>query len=223
VHEVAIERLVRDLLRREDVIVREEPRGAQAPAARNPCVEIGSAEGEVLLDQRLGFRRSDMPHGAVAQREQASECRLGPAGKVMDQARPELGYRSGLIDAIEDAFKFVRCHRSFPAEPWFTIAAARDTLCARNAKTREATMVVRLIACVLLASLYSGAALAQTKSGSSSTPAAGSSRTEAPVGHRQPRASDIPNPDSMERKLTEAEKAGNARLDRALRGVCRGC
>jgi hypothetical protein len=90
----------------------------------------------------------------------------------------------------------------------------------------EATMVLRLIACALLVSLYSGTAFAQSGSGSgsSSSSAASPSRpVEAPVGHRQPRAGDVPNPDAMERKLTEAEKAANARLDRALRGVCRGC
>ena len=91
-------------------------------------------------------------------------------------------------------------------------------------------MIARVIVCTLLAALYSGTALAQSKSGSSSSPSSsstgGSSRPiEAPVGHRQPRATDVPSTEDRgdERPLTEAEKAGKARLERALKGVCRGC
>ena len=93
-------------------------------------------------------------------------------------------------------------------------------------------MIARVIACTLLAALYSGTALAQSQSGSpssSSSPpssAGGSSRpTEAPVGHRQPRAGDVPSAEDRgdERPLTPEEKAANARLERALKGVCRGC
>jgi hypothetical protein len=93
-------------------------------------------------------------------------------------------------------------------------------------------MFARVIACIVLTAFCAGAALAQSKSGSASSsptspssPSAGSSRpVEAPVGHRQPRASDIPQmEDREERRLTAEEKAANERLDRALKGICRGC
>ena len=41
----------------------------------------------------------------------------------------------------------------------------------------------------------------------------------APVGHRQPQAADIPTSISLEQTLDEK----NARIDRVISGVCRGC
>jgi hypothetical protein len=41
----------------------------------------------------------------------------------------------------------------------------------------------------------------------------------APVGHRQPQAADIPSSASYEQALEEE----NAKIDRIVRGVCRGC
>jgi hypothetical protein len=41
----------------------------------------------------------------------------------------------------------------------------------------------------------------------------------APVGHRQPQAADIPASISFEQTLDEQ----NARIDRVISGVCRGC
>ncbi|ABE63091.1 conserved hypothetical protein [Nitrobacter hamburgensis X14] len=71
------------------------------------------------------------------------------------------------------------------------------------------------------------AALAQhkTTTGGSYDPGAAKSSpyiTEAPVGHRQPRLSDVP---------AESTKAGNpdqidpadAALDRKIKSICRGC
>ena len=44
----------------------------------------------------------------------------------------------------------------------------------------------------------------------------------APVGHRQPRADQVPegkdNPSA-----TEAEKRQDAELDRKIKSICRGC
>src|SRR5262252_92633 len=40
----------------------------------------------------------------------------------------------------------------------------------------------------------------------------------APVGHRQPQAADIPTSISFEQLLDE-----NAKIDRVISGVCRGC
>jgi hypothetical protein len=52
-------------------------------------------------------------------------------------------------------------------------------------------------------------------------PAAGEQTTvpQAPVGHRQPRAADVPPP----RPLSEAERRENEEIHRLLRSICRGC
>jgi hypothetical protein len=85
-------------------------------------------------------------------------------------------------------------------------------------------MIPRLIACAVLASLQGSAALSQTapapRSPTAQTPAPA---VQAPVGHRQPRAADVPS-DRYDRPEDETKKtADDIRLDRALRGVCRGC
>jgi hypothetical protein len=42
----------------------------------------------------------------------------------------------------------------------------------------------------------------------------------APVGHRQPRADQVPSGDSA---ATEADKRQDAELDRKIKSICRGC
>ena len=41
----------------------------------------------------------------------------------------------------------------------------------------------------------------------------------APVGHRQPRAAEVPAATSFEQALDEE----NAKVDRLIKGICRGC
>jgi hypothetical protein len=41
----------------------------------------------------------------------------------------------------------------------------------------------------------------------------------APVGHRQPQAADVPAATSFEQALDEE----NAKVDRVVKGICRGC
>lgn len=72
--------------------------------------------------------------------------------------------------------------------------------------------------------LSTSGVLAQSKSGTSST--GGSSATtssgsipSAPVGHRQPRASDVPS--AQEKNYTES--AEDKALDRKIKSICRGC
>jgi hypothetical protein len=60
------------------------------------------------------------------------------------------------------------------------------------------------------------AAMAQT--GSSSTKR--SEPLPAPVGHRQPRADQVPQGNTS---ATEAEKKEDAELDRRIKSICRGC
>ena len=42
----------------------------------------------------------------------------------------------------------------------------------------------------------------------------------APVGHRQPRADQVPTENSA---ATDAEKRQDAELDRKIKSICRGC
>jgi hypothetical protein len=56
----------------------------------------------------------------------------------------------------------------------------------------------------------------------SSALAQGSPSREAPVGHRQPKAGEVP----QEQQLTEAEKRQrelDKALDKKLKSICRGC
>jgi hypothetical protein len=48
---------------------------------------------------------------------------------------------------------------------------------------------------------------------------------EAPVGHRQPRASDVPNAtgDIQNVKLPDLLAKENAALDKKIKSICRGC
>ena len=48
---------------------------------------------------------------------------------------------------------------------------------------------------------------------------------EAPIGHRQPRASDMPNTggDIQAEKLPDLLAKENAALDKKIKSICRGC
>ena len=80
----------------------------------------------------------------------------------------------------------------------------------------------------LLAILDVGAAVAQTGNKGTSpgqtttgdTPRAGI--PEAPIGHRQPRASDMPNNNIVSDPNDPLTKENRA-LDRKIKSICRGC
>jgi hypothetical protein len=72
--------------------------------------------------------------------------------------------------------------------------------------------------------MFGSAAIAQTGGAGSQPPAGNPSATarEAPVGHRQPRASQVPS----EKNLSDPNDAANredAALDRKIKSICRGC
>lgn len=83
----------------------------------------------------------------------------------------------------------------------------------------------RLIMSMALIILIGGPAAFAQSSGTSSYPknsTAGSGVPPAPVGHRQPRASDVPN----EKNLSDPNSAMNkedAALDKKIKSICRGC
>ena len=64
---------------------------------------------------------------------------------------------------------------------------------------------------------------AYAQSGSSTVPKNSDKTTiQAPVGHRQPRAGDVPN----EKNLSDPNSAMNkedAALDKKIKSICRGC
>jgi len=85
--------------------------------------------------------------------------------------------------------------------------------------------LIRTIA--LLALVDTSAAIAQT-AGSRNTAAPPSTNSdqqllpEAPVGHRQPRADQVP-PEKNLMDPNDPVNQENAALDRMINGICRGC
>jgi hypothetical protein len=92
--------------------------------------------------------------------------------------------------------------------------------------TNANLIVANLIAAAAFLVLLGGpAALAQnnTRTGNSATSGTSSTSTssgplEAPIGHRQPRAGDVPS----EKGVTKLD-AEDAALDRKIKSICRGC
>ena len=82
----------------------------------------------------------------------------------------------------------------------------------------------RLLTTTALLILIGGpAAIAQTgNSGGSSTAVKNQPLPQAPVGHRQPRASDVPSEKNLADPNNPANKE-DAILDRKIKSICRGC
>jgi hypothetical protein len=76
----------------------------------------------------------------------------------------------------------------------------------------------------LLAVLDVGAAVAQTgnKGTSPGQTTSGDMSRMAPIGHRQPRASDMPNKNIVSDPNDPLTKENRA-LDRKIKSICRGC
>ncbi len=84
----------------------------------------------------------------------------------------------------------------------------------------------RLMMSLALTIVIGGPAALAQSSGSSSYPkntTSGSSGVlPAPVGHRQPRAGDVPNEKNLSDPNNPANKE-DAALDRKIKSICRGC
>ncbi|MDP1867180.1 MAG: hypothetical protein Q8L13_12670 [Bradyrhizobium sp.] len=81
----------------------------------------------------------------------------------------------------------------------------------------------KLLTTIALLVLIGGsAAIAQTGSGGSSTAVKNQPLPQAPVGHRQPRASDVPSEKNLNDPNDPLSKE-NALLDRKIKSICRGC
>jgi hypothetical protein len=80
----------------------------------------------------------------------------------------------------------------------------------------------------LLVLVDTSMAIAQTV-GSARNPAAPSPSAntqllpEAPVGHRQPRADQVPSEKNLMGDPNDPINRENAELDRMVKGICRGC
>ena len=81
----------------------------------------------------------------------------------------------------------------------------------------------KLLTTIALLVLIGGsAAIAQTGSGGSSTAVKDRPPPQAPVGHRQPRATDVPSEKNLNDPNDPLSRE-NAILDRKIKSICRGC
>ena len=76
----------------------------------------------------------------------------------------------------------------------------------------------------VLALIGSAGAIAQTGSNTRSPGATNNPAParEAPIGHRQPRAGDVPNEKNLNDPNDPLSKE-NALLDKKIKSICRGC
>jgi hypothetical protein len=82
----------------------------------------------------------------------------------------------------------------------------------------------RLITTIaLLALIDSSAALAQTVGLRNPSAPSKQLLPEAPVGHRQPRADQVPTEKNLMGDPNDPINRENAALDRMVKGICRGC
>lgn len=72
--------------------------------------------------------------------------------------------------------------------------------------------------------LLGGAAMAQTGGGKGTSSGATTSGSvpQAPIGHRQPRASDVPSEKNLSDPNDPLSKENQA-LDKKIKSICRGC
>jgi len=92
-------------------------------------------------------------------------------------------------------------------------------------KKMKKRITTKLIATMAFMALIGGpAAIAQTGGGAGSQGAASQSQAgrEAPVGHRQPRADQVPSEKNLSDPNNPTNKEDQA-LDRKIKSICRGC
>jgi hypothetical protein len=79
-----------------------------------------------------------------------------------------------------------------------------------------------LIMTMALLALIGSPAMAQTGNAGSSGASNPAPSREAPVGHRQPRAGDVPSEKNLSDPNDPLSKE-NAALDKKIKSICRGC
>jgi hypothetical protein len=83
----------------------------------------------------------------------------------------------------------------------------------------------KLILTTALLALIGGPAISQTGSNTGSSGATTTTpqpMREAPVGHRQPRAGDVPSEKNVNNP-NDAISREDAALDKKIKSICRGC
>ena len=79
----------------------------------------------------------------------------------------------------------------------------------------------KLIATMALTLLSGGTSAIAQNQGAGSSGAASSTIPQAPIGHRQPRADQVPS--EKKTNLNDALDKESAILDRKIKSICRGC
>jgi hypothetical protein len=80
----------------------------------------------------------------------------------------------------------------------------------------------KLIATMALTLLSGGTSAIAQNQGAGSSGAASSTVPQAPIGHRQPRADQVP-PEKNQINPNDLLAKENAILDRKMKSICRGC
>ena len=83
-------------------------------------------------------------------------------------------------------------------------------------------MRTTILSMALMVLIGGADAFAQGSSSVSKNSGGGGGAIQAPVGHRQPRASDVPNEKNLSDPNDPLSKE-NAALDRKIKSICRGC
>src|SRR6516225_5198313 len=98
-------------------------------------------------------------------------------------------------------------------------------ICTRRSDGRSNmnNMKTIVVSMAFLALIGAPTAIAQTGSGSgASKGGSGGGVLPAPVGHRQPRAGDVPSEKNLSNPSDPVNKE-DALLDKKIRSICRGC
>jgi ABC-type hemin transport system ATPase subunit len=80
----------------------------------------------------------------------------------------------------------------------------------------------KLIATIVLTLLSGGTAAVAQNQGAGPSGAASSTIPQAPIGHRQPRADQVPS-EKNQTNPNDALAKENAILDQKMKSICRGC
>ena len=95
----------------------------------------------------------------------------------------------------------------------------------RELFTRKSIANEFMAAAALVVLSAGPAAMAQTGGGSPGSPGAANQSQparEAPIGHRQPRADQVPSEKNLSNPNDPLNRE-NAALDRKIKSICRGC
>lgn len=85
---------------------------------------------------------------------------------------------------------------------------------------------MRISVAVVVIGLLGGVSSVSAQSGAipspnlTTPPPQGQTLPQAPVGHRQPRAGDLPNQQGTSQAAIDRDDAA---LDRKIKGICKGC